>query len=75
MWAFLGKIFGITSNMSPVGMIGAGIEHVAMLGSLTYLLANANQQITFTTSLGFVALIGGFAYVLIEVVRRGPFGP
>lgn len=74
--AFLGKLFGIGVGGSLVNTIGGVINHVATVGILIYLVENGEQEINFRTTLGFLALIVGFIYVLLETLRRSkPSGP
>lgn len=66
----IGKILGIGSGASVVNNVGGIITHAAMIPAIGYLITHADQQINFETSLGFLALISAFAYVVIEVLRR-----
>lgn len=66
----LGKVFGFGPGISVGNAVGGVVDHAVGLTVVSYLLAHANQQVTFDASLGFLALVAGFGYVLIELVRR-----
>lgn len=66
----LKTIFGLGTGGSVVNNIGGTLTHLAALPALAWLATHANEQVQVSTSYGFLALIGGFVYVLLEVLRR-----
>lgn len=68
---FLGGLFGFKAGASVANTAGGLINHTAALSALYYLCDHASQQINLgEVSLGFLALIVGFAYVILELFRR-----
>lgn len=66
----LGTVFGINSAQSVASNVGGVFTNMTAIAGISYLVKNANEVITFTASLGFLAILAGFAYILIELVRR-----
>lgn len=68
--SLIGSIFGIKSGATVGNMVGGVVNNAVSLSLVSYLIIHADQEIHFSTSLGFLALVVAFAYLLIEVVRR-----
>lgn len=67
----LGTIFGVTSAQNAVTKVSGVLTNAAAIPALIYLTTHANQSINLgTVSLGACAIVVGFAWVLIEVIRR-----
>lgn len=67
----LGTVFGVNGAQNAVTKVGGIVTNAAAIPALIYLTTHAGQQINLgTTSLGFLAIIVGFAWVIVEVLRR-----
>lgn len=69
----IGKLLsflGFGGSQGLVSKVTGGLSYLSLAGLLAWLLPNANKMISFQTSYGFFALIVGFAWLVLEVVRR-----
>lgn len=63
-------LLGVGNGASTASNTQGIINHAVALPSLAWLVLHADQQLHFTTSLGFLALLLGIAYVVLEFTRR-----
>lgn len=68
------KILGIGGGGSLINDVAGAANHLIALPVIGFLVTHADQKVDFSATLGFLALIVGFAYLIIEIVRRSPSG-
>lgn len=74
----LGKIlglFGLGNGGSITNNVLGTVNILALAPLGVWLYAHKDEQVTFTVSLGFLALLCGVAYVVVELNRRATYRP
>lgn len=64
------KLLGLANGASTVNKVVGVLNYAAILPLITYLVKHADEQVHFSASLGFLALLTAFVFVLLEVARR-----
>lgn len=76
MWAKLLELLGLASGTGLNKLIG-GINYALLAGVLAWSVTHVkeidelmNQELQFRTSVGFLLLMVGIAFLLLELARR-----
>lgn len=64
------KILGLASGQSMTNTVGGIATHAAFIPVILWLLTHMSESVSFNTSYGFLALIAGIAYFVLEILRR-----
>ncbi len=66
---------GLSNGASALNKTLAAVNYLAIAPFAIWLWAHRDEQITFTTSLGFLCLIAAAVLALLELERRAPYRP
>ncbi len=64
---------GLSNGASALNKTLGAVNYLAIAPFAIWLWAHRDEQITFTTSLGFLCLVAGAIFALLELNRRSPF--
>ncbi len=69
------KLLGLSNGASLLNKALGAVNWVALAPLAIWLWTHRDEQITFTTSLGFLCLIAAAVLALLELERRAPYRP
>lgn len=71
LWTVLGKLLGLGNGNSVISNTSGAITNLALIPVMAWCVTHASDKIQLgDISLGIVALISFFLYIILELLRR-----
>jgi drug/metabolite transporter (DMT)-like permease len=70
MLDLVAKVLGFQNGATVLNKAAGVVNYGIVLSALTWGWLHRDEVIHFEASLGFVALLGGVAFIMLEVSRR-----